>query len=156
MMRENKAELIIEYALVMGIVVGALLAMQTYMKRGIQGVIKTTADELAASTVEYYKQKGLPIDTQWLGYWEKGLVNYTVKESPKVTAQRQIVLNESPLDGAKPIRVTTINKDETKVSGKWEVLYNRGEEKAFSSLEKAKGNKGVSPVEMESQQTPFP
>lgn len=154
MMRANKAELIIEHAFVIGIVVSALLAMQTYMKRGIQGVIKTTADELAAPAVEYYKQKGngLPPDAQWLGYWEKGLLDYAEVQPPTVTAERNIRLTESPLDGAKPIRTTTINQDETKTSGKWEVLYNMGEEGTFTALEKTKGGS----VGTEPKQTPLP
>ena len=42
----NKGQNIIEYALILGVVVLALSAMQTYIKRGIQAGIKVAADEL--------------------------------------------------------------------------------------------------------------
>jgi len=36
----------LEYVIVVGVVIVALVAMQVYMKRGIQAVIKVAADEL--------------------------------------------------------------------------------------------------------------
>ena len=35
-----------EYALVIAVVIGALLAMQFYMKRGVQGKLRSSADEI--------------------------------------------------------------------------------------------------------------
>lgn len=37
---------IIEYALFAGVVIAALIAMQGYMKRGIQAVVKASADDI--------------------------------------------------------------------------------------------------------------
>lgn len=42
----NKAQNFVEYTLILGIVGVALISMQTYFKRGIQSVIKVTADDL--------------------------------------------------------------------------------------------------------------
>jgi len=42
----NRGQNIIEYTLILGIVVLALSAMQTYVRRGIQAGIKIAADEL--------------------------------------------------------------------------------------------------------------
>ncbi len=42
----NKAQNFVEYTLILGIVGLALFSMQAYFKRGIQSVIKVTADDL--------------------------------------------------------------------------------------------------------------
>ena len=42
---KNSGQNLIEYALILGVVAVALLAMQTYFKRGIEGVIKVVADD---------------------------------------------------------------------------------------------------------------
>jgi len=42
----NKAQNFVEYTLILGVVGLALFSMQTYFKRGIQSVIKVTADDL--------------------------------------------------------------------------------------------------------------
>jgi hypothetical protein len=44
--KNTKAQSISEYVVFIGIVTIALLGMQVYMKRGIQAVIKTSADEV--------------------------------------------------------------------------------------------------------------
>lgn len=45
-MRKSKAQSITEYVIVLGVVIVALMVMQIYMQRGIQGVVKTVADEV--------------------------------------------------------------------------------------------------------------
>lgn len=42
----RKAQSLIEYSLILAIIGAVLLGMQVYMKRGIQGVVKTAADQL--------------------------------------------------------------------------------------------------------------
>lgn len=42
----NKAQSIMEYAIIIGLVVAGLSAMQVYIRRGIQAGIKVAADEL--------------------------------------------------------------------------------------------------------------
>ena len=42
----KKAQSIQEYVIVFGLVVVALISMQTYMKRGIQGAVKDMADQI--------------------------------------------------------------------------------------------------------------
>jgi hypothetical protein len=41
-----KAQSTLEYALLIGVVVGVLLTMQNYLKRSMQGRLQTTADEI--------------------------------------------------------------------------------------------------------------
>jgi Flp pilus assembly pilin Flp len=44
--RNSRAQSLSEYALLIAIIGAALIGMQTYMKRGIQGVVKLAADEI--------------------------------------------------------------------------------------------------------------
>lgn len=47
MLREfRKGQSTLEYALIIAVVAGALIAMQVYIKRGVQGKLKATADEI--------------------------------------------------------------------------------------------------------------
>ena len=43
---ERKGQLAVEYVVILIIVIGALLAMQMYFKRGIQGRMKTSVDSV--------------------------------------------------------------------------------------------------------------
>lgn len=45
MIKHNKAQSLIEYGLVLGVVTIALLSMQVYFKRGVQSVFKVAADD---------------------------------------------------------------------------------------------------------------
>ncbi len=42
----KKAQSTLEYAILIIIIIGALLAVQTYLKRGIQGKVKSSADDI--------------------------------------------------------------------------------------------------------------
>lgn len=44
----NRAQTTLEYAILIGIVVGGLIAMQIYVKRGLQGKLKENADSMGA------------------------------------------------------------------------------------------------------------
>jgi len=44
--RFRKGQSTLEYALIIAVVAGALIAMQVYIKRGVQGKLKSTADEI--------------------------------------------------------------------------------------------------------------
>jgi len=46
LIRMNKAQSTLEYALLIGVVVGALLYMQNYLKRSLQGRLQTVGDEM--------------------------------------------------------------------------------------------------------------
>lgn len=43
--KHNKAQSLIEYGLILGIITVALLSMQVYFKRGVQSVVKVVADD---------------------------------------------------------------------------------------------------------------
>jgi len=147
--REERAELMVEYALLIGIIVTALMSMQTYMKRGVQGVIKTTADNLAApiNTTPDYSPPIKDLDSQVLGIWEPGLIQKNIETAPTITAERDITLTETPPVGSQPTRVTTINKDQTTSSEKLSVVYVLGQDQTFTASDKMKADKGISPVQ---------
>lgn len=46
MLSNKKAQSTLEYAVVIAVVVGALIAIQIYMKRGVQGKLRESADQV--------------------------------------------------------------------------------------------------------------
>lgn len=60
MFRQNKAQSTSEYVILIGIISLVLIGMQTYMKRGIQAVIKVSADEIGEQ-----KKGGLEYDYKY-------------------------------------------------------------------------------------------
>jgi hypothetical protein len=48
MLRRLKGQSTLEYAMIIAVVVGALLLMQNYMKRGVQGKLRESTDEIGA------------------------------------------------------------------------------------------------------------
>jgi len=48
MLRKQKGQSVLEYALIIAVVVAGLIAMQIYMKRGIQGKLRSSTDEIGA------------------------------------------------------------------------------------------------------------
>ncbi len=45
-MLNRRAQSTVEYAILIAVVVGALLAMQIYMKRGVQGKLRSATDDI--------------------------------------------------------------------------------------------------------------
>lgn len=58
-----------EYALVFAIILGAIVAMQTYVKRAIQGRVKSGADFMARETANVGMGEGLGAATQYDPYY---------------------------------------------------------------------------------------
>jgi len=56
---QKKGQSTVEYALIIAVIVAALIAMQTYFKRGVQGRLKQASDDIGeqfsagASTYDY-------------------------------------------------------------------------------------------------------
>lgn len=75
-----------EYGLVVIVLIVAFTAMNTYFKRGVQGVIKTTSDNLGACAAEDYKLlTGQSADYQTLGIAEPGMISGSI--SPETVTQ---------------------------------------------------------------------
>ena len=58
----RKAQSTLEYALVVAVVVGALLAMQVYVKRGIQGRLKTATDDIGDQYSPGYTESVITVE----------------------------------------------------------------------------------------------
>ena len=52
----KKAQSFVEYSIVIAIILAALTAMNPFIKRGIQGMIKTAADEIGVQTESEQEQ----------------------------------------------------------------------------------------------------
>lgn len=93
----SRGQNISEYVIVIAVVSAAIISMQTYAKRGIQGVVKSTADYLHA---------GIPA---YAGVAEPGL--FKKDENPirtvKVKVNRSTVVEEAPSGN----RTTTTNNE---------------------------------------------
>ncbi|MFH1191180.1 MAG: hypothetical protein V1670_03180 [Candidatus Omnitrophota bacterium] len=48
MLNKQKGQSTLEYALIIAVVVAGLFAMQIYMKRGIEGKLRTSSDDIGA------------------------------------------------------------------------------------------------------------
>ena len=68
---KSKAQSILEYAVLVGIIAAALTAMQIYFKRGIQATVKLAADDM---TRGMKSESGYDISGQ-----KKGAVDYDYK-----------------------------------------------------------------------------
>lgn len=51
-LRKKIAQTTLEYAVLVVVVIGALLAIQTYLKRGIEGKIKGSTDDISSEQFE--------------------------------------------------------------------------------------------------------
>lgn len=48
MLRKQKGQSVLEYAMIIAVVVAGLIAMQVYMKRGVQGKLRSSVDDIGA------------------------------------------------------------------------------------------------------------
>jgi hypothetical protein len=74
MLKRIKGQSILEYAMIIAVVVGALIAMQIYMKRGMEGRIRQASDEIgkqfeaeATKVVSTQTRKGKTVETTLKG-----------------------------------------------------------------------------------------
>ena len=54
LLKNKRAQNTAEYAILIAVVVGAAIAMQVYVKRGIQGKVKEKVDEVGTQYEPYY------------------------------------------------------------------------------------------------------
>ena len=54
LMRDKKGQSLVEYAIVISLVVAAAIAMQTYVKRALQGKVQGATDLLSTTQYEPY------------------------------------------------------------------------------------------------------
>lgn len=71
----KKAQTTAEYAILIAIVVGAVVAMQVYVRRGLQGRVKDAVDHVGTYTETLGEAGGAPIafsTSQYEPYYQRG------------------------------------------------------------------------------------
>jgi hypothetical protein len=99
MMRKYKAQSTAEYAILIIIMIGALVAVQIYVKRGFQGRWKASVDDFG----DQYDPAGV---NSFINYSTLAQSNSVVIASP--------ALDESGVSGFTTNRIDTTNSVETK------------------------------------------
>ncbi len=117
MFRNKRAQTLNEYAMVFIIMATSFLMLQIYLKRGIQSMVKSTADDLGKPAQDIYK-----IGSQTLGVMESGLVEYKDVEV-SVNSEKESTLDEFPHSNPNPVRIFEVVKDNSAVSGTWTTIY---------------------------------
>ena len=124
----KKAQNFSEYALILGVVTIALIALQPYFKRGLQGIIKVTADDLGSLATEEHKTAyDQTVPSQRLGVMSTGLVNYEIKEPLQIKTEKDIKTTDYAVPGSDLYRTVNTVKDTSETNGKWTtstVSYN--------------------------------
>lgn len=120
MFRNRRAQTLNEYAMVFIIMATSFLMLQVYLKRGIQGVVKSTADDLSMPAQDIYR-----IGSQALGVMEPGLVEYKDVQVG-VNSEKESTLDEFPQTNPNPVRIFEVVKDDSAVSGTWATVYKLG------------------------------
>ena len=96
MLRRRKGQSILEYALIIAVIVGALIAMQIFLKRSVQGKLRDSIDDIGGGgqyaaghvnsnfvTVQggsYVTNETFGMDAA--GAFSQGQSNYVVVEAP--------------------------------------------------------------------------
>ncbi len=110
----SRGQSLSEYALVLALIVAAVFGMQAYMKRGIQGVIKTTADTLSGETNESK---------------EEGLAKLKYIDPLAITSlEGKCVVTDKTR--------TNLARERTTATGIWEFTYGIGDAGSFSASDK--------------------
>jgi Flp pilus assembly pilin Flp len=106
--RNFRAQSITEYVIIIGLVSIALIAMQNYMKRGIQAVIQSAADDVGAQkdAAEIDPVKGETLSSRF-ETTSLGKVNVEVSGSGSTS---RVIDRESSTTGTSTSRITDKTK----------------------------------------------
>lgn len=103
-LRKMKGQSTLEYAVLIIIIIGALLSIQVYIKRGVQGRLKTAADDIG--------EQFSPGNTNYTGttrthskvtqFFNKGIQNtvFAEDETTNITTNMQIINVDQEFWGA--------------------------------------------------------
>ena len=78
-LRNHRGQNTAEYVIVFALVIGAVIAMQTYVKRGLQGRMKDATDKVATET------SSLGTTTQYEPYYSEQAMTTEQKSTQDVT-----------------------------------------------------------------------
>lgn len=100
MLRLNKkAQSTLEYALLIGVIVAGLIAMQLYLKRGYQGKLRESSDQIGA---------------QYSPSWTTGKSTVTKESTTTESVQNKVTRTEF----TEPEKVNQTNQESTAELGK--------------------------------------
>lgn len=108
----KKGQNLLEYALLLGCIALAFSAMNAYFKRGIQGVIKSTSDDLSWPAEDFYGVNG-----QILGMAEEMVEGVSYQQlMPKTQVKEQEIVSTERARGEKGF---VINRDRLTTQSSW-------------------------------------
>jgi hypothetical protein len=131
MLISRAAQSLNEYAIIIAIITVSIMGINTYLKRGIQNAIKSTADDLGSPAQDIYK-----IHSQTLGVMEPGMVDYWGQTW--ANAQKENNLVEVQQSAPNPMRTATTVKDESINMGAWVATDKLGAADGFSAKDNIK------------------
>ncbi len=117
MVTQRRGQSTAEYAILIGVVIGALVAMQTYVKRGAQGRIKAVVDSYTAGSVGSGQIAVTNTRTQYEPYYLES--NFNVGRSSETTEQINLPANTITRTSAKP-ETTVRGENGQQVQRPWE------------------------------------
>lgn len=101
LLRQKRAQSTVEYAVLIVIVIAALLTIQNYIKRGVQGRLKSSADDIGdqysegnTNVMERTKSSSKVIDTFGIG--GQGISRSEIRAGGETTntEKRSVVIND--------------------------------------------------------------
>lgn len=123
-MMRKKAQSFNEYAIVIALITLVVMGTQIYIKRGIQGVIKGSADILGS---------------QEAGVIESGLYRLEDDQNPlTINIRKDIPITVSSGGGTRDL--TNIRNDDTAVTGAWNATYKYYNIDTFNARDRREGN----------------
>lgn len=101
----SRGQNISEYGVMLVVVIMALSAMFVYSKRGIQGVVKSSIDELGSQAEEeYFNLTGLKAGHQLIGSMETGLMNISASLPPSNSTEK-ITVADRDVNGVRTLDI---------------------------------------------------
>ena len=91
MLRRRKGQSMLEYAMIIAVIVGALIAMQIFLRRSVQGKLRDSVDDIGGggqySAGDMYSkvttcQIGNFVTTETFGVTDVGISNYVIDTAP--------------------------------------------------------------------------
>ena len=98
-LNQKRGQSTLEYAVLVIIIIAALLSIQVYIKRGVQGRLKSSADDIGdqysvGNTNSVKRTKTISNTTDTFGMTSQGVSQSTLREDEQTnTEERSVILN---------------------------------------------------------------
>ena len=102
MLKVRRGQSVLEYAILMVIIIAALLTLQTYIKRGIQGRLKSATDDIGdqyttTKAANYYKKVTTISNTTENS--QAGVTSTALRADTVTNTYKSIVTNGDAMNG---------------------------------------------------------